>query len=57
MESTEAAYNGFMCGYDYHGKKGYDQNAEKCKPLDKKKEGFDPSFFYSLKNFLLTLSI
>lgn len=27
-------YNGFMCGYGHHGKKGYDRNAEKRKPLD-----------------------
>ena len=27
-------YNGFMCGYGYHGKKGYNRNAEKRKPLD-----------------------
>lgn len=27
-------YNSFMCGYGYHGKKGYNRNAEKRKPLD-----------------------
>lgn len=27
-------YNGFMCGYGYHGKKGCDRNAEKRKLLD-----------------------
>lgn len=27
-------YNAYMCGYGAHGKRGYDRNAEKRKPLD-----------------------
>ena len=27
-------YNGFACGHGAHGKRGYDRNAQKRKPLD-----------------------
>ena len=56
-KALKPQYNGFICGYGYHGKRGYNRNAEKRKPLDEKKEGFDPSFFYPLKSFLLTSNI
>lgn len=26
-------YNGFACGYGFHGKRGYDRNAEKRKMM------------------------
>ena len=33
-ESQKPRYNGFACGYGAHGKRKYDRNKEKRKPLD-----------------------
>lgn len=33
-ESQKPRYNGFACGHGAHGKRGYNRNAEKRKPLD-----------------------
>lgn len=54
MEGTEAVYNGFMCGYDYLGKKEYNRNAEKRKPLDEKR-GIESLFFLSSKKFFIDI--
>lgn len=33
-QSQKPRYNGFACGHGAHGKRGYNRNAEKRKPLD-----------------------
>lgn len=33
-EFQKPKYNGFACGYGIHGKRKYDRNAIKRKPLD-----------------------
>lgn len=44
-KALKPQYISFMCGYGYHGKKGYNRNAEKRKPLDEKKRDPIPLFF------------
>ena len=33
-EAQKPRYNGFACGHGAHGKRGYNRNAEKRKPID-----------------------
>lgn len=33
-QAQKPRYNGFACGHGAHGKRGYNRNAEKRKPLD-----------------------
>ena len=37
-ESQKPRYNGFACGHGAHGKRGYNRNAMKRKPLDWQEE-------------------